>query len=112
MLANNIFSIKLNCENKNLLKIKHFKKPETLEFDFEKILYIEKHVSITNYENRFRWFFWDDFFYYIIVLKSGIEIFVPCILCDNLEEVLSKDFKKIKRFYPIYMYRYKRVNNS
>lgn len=73
-----------------------------IPFSIDEILSIEVHLSVTGYEQRFKWFFWDELFYYKVILKGGAELFIPCVVCDKLEDMIDFNFNRIKRLYPIY----------
>lgn len=68
---------------------------------FSKIKNLEIHLSKTSYENRMKWLFWDELFYYQIVLKNGKKFVITCFVGDDIEKFFSKrKIKKIKRIFP------------
>lgn len=102
ILKNKRASLKIHFDKDIPDKIEYLSRGRNIHFKVEDIQNIEWNMSITSYENRYKWFFWDEYFYYKIILKDGSQIFVPCILCDSIDEIFeNNNLKKIKRYYPI-----------
>ena len=63
---------------------------------------INSNLSYTLYDNRLRWFYWDELFYYELVLKTNERIFISCLLCDDIfEHIPNVKNQRIKRIFPI-----------
>ncbi len=72
------------------------------EFLISDVKCLEMHLSKTVFENRMRWFFWDELFYYKVLLKKGDILIISCLLSDNIHQYFSKSqIKKVKRLFPI-----------
>lgn len=77
-------------------------KNELIEFGLNEIKKVVFNLSYTLYDRRFRWFFWDEYFYAQIYLKNGKNIFITCLLCDELETIIPlKLIRRKKRIFPI-----------
>ncbi len=105
IIKNNKHQLVFNYNSNNeLIEIHYKKRGRKLSFKPNDIKVIESNLSITGYENRYKWFFWDEYFYQKLILNTGVEIFIPCILFDNFNEVVAnKKHKKIRRSFPIYL---------
>ena len=72
------------------------------KFTFEEIAYIEFNLSYPLYENRWRLFFWDEYYYALVKLKDGEKYIITCLLCDELKEIIPIDLiKKRRRVFPL-----------
>lgn len=68
---------------------------------FSDIKRLEIHVSKTAFENRMKWFFWDELFYYKLVLKNEEKIIITCYVGNDIEKYFKpKKIKKIERIFP------------
>ena len=101
--------IQLNYYKKNknsVLKINEkgisiSRKNDLVKFEFSEIQKVEFNFSYPLYDKRFRWFFWDEYFYAEIHLKKGENLIITCLLFDKLETIIpSKLIKRKKRIFP------------
>lgn len=69
---------------------------------YNDIMNIECYLSFPRFDQRMSWLFWDNYFYYKIVLNNGETIPISCLKCEKLFEHIPVD-KRIrnKSFYPI-----------
>ena len=71
-------------------------------FTFNEVAYIEFNLSYPLYENRWRLFFWDEYYYALIKLKSGEKFIITCLLCDELKEMIPASLiRKRRRVFPL-----------
>ena len=62
---------------------------------------INLNLSHTLYDKRMRLLYWDELFYYEIVLKTKEKIYISCLLCDELiEHFPNVKNNRIKRIFP------------
>jgi len=63
---------------------------------------IRVHLSFPLFDKRMRWFYWDELFYYELILNNNTNIFISCLLCDDLSKHFptAKILRK-KRVIPI-----------
>jgi hypothetical protein len=94
-------------ENKNsILKLTEngisiSRKNDLVVFEFNEIKKVEFNFSYTLYDKRFRWFFWDEYFYAEVHLKNGENLIITCLLFDQLETIIPlKLIKRKKRIFP------------
>ncbi len=86
-------------EEKSLVTFS-FQDSETT-FSSSEIKKIKIHLSFPLYNKRMRWFFWDELFYYEIILNTNKTIFISCLLCDDLSKhFLSTKIERKKRIMP------------
>lgn len=85
-------------ENKIIFKFP--KKKE--DFFYSDIKNIETYLPIPKYEKRMTWLFWDNCFYYKIILKNNKSYYITCLNCDNLFDFIP-DEKNIRKkwLFPI-----------
>ena len=77
------------------------RKNDLVEFEFSEIKKVEFNFSYPLYDKRFRWFFWDEYFYAEVFLKNGENLIITCLLFDKLETIIpSKLIKRKKRIFP------------
>jgi hypothetical protein len=75
----------LSLINKNGEKSFIIRSPkETIELSYEKIERIDSFLSFPRFDKRMSWMFWDNFFYYRIVMSDGVNHPISCLICDNL----------------------------
>lgn len=75
---------------------------KTTFFSIEDIEKVEYNCSYSLYYKRPRFFFWDEFFYYKIILNSGKKIIITCLNVNNLEGVVpEKNIIRKKSFLPL-----------
>lgn len=95
-INNNAF-LRINEEQFAFSKDDYF-----IEFNHEEIKKVDLILSYPLYEKRFRWFFWDEYFYAIIHLKNGESLTVTCLIFDQLEELLPQNLIiRKKRIFPL-----------
>jgi len=95
----------LKLENDSII-FKKAPNAEQVEFKLTDIDYVELNLSLPLYENRWRLFFWDEYYYSYVVLKNGDSLVITCLLFDNLESLLPLNLiKKRKRFFPLVKYK-------
>lgn len=71
-------------------------------FKIDDINAVELNLSIPLYYNRWRLFYWDEFYYALILLKSGEELVITCLLCDELERYIPINLiKRRERVFPL-----------
>ncbi len=74
---------------------------DSVEFDFNEIKKVVFNLSYPLYDKRFRLFFWDEYFYAQVYLKSGKNIIITCLLFDKLEAIIPSNLiKRKKRIFP------------
>lgn len=71
-------------------------------FEPKDIDYVEFNLSFSLYTNRWRLFFWDEYYYALIKLKNGEMLVITCLLCDELVHLLPTELvKKRRRIFPL-----------
>ncbi|PTX60220.1 hypothetical protein C8N46_107227 [Kordia periserrulae] len=96
-------SIKIIYSNNSVCRAEYSRAGKKVEFNTAEINKIECNFSVTSFENRMKFFFWDEYFYYVIILKDNSRVFIPCILCDQIEEIFTSiKFIRIRRYFPFY----------
>ncbi|WOC41059.1 hypothetical protein [Polaribacter sp. HL-MS24] len=72
------------------------------EFTFEEIAYIEFNLSYPLYDNRWRLFFWDEYYYAVIKLKNRERLIVTCLLFNELKQRIPVSLiRKRRRVFPL-----------
>ena len=104
-----LFYIHFNYYKKNrnnILKINEngisiSQQNDLVEFKFSEIKKVEFNFSYPLYDKRFRWFFWDEYFYAEVHLKNGKNLIITCLLFDKLEAIIPSNLiKRKKRIFP------------
>ncbi len=81
--------------------MKFSSKRREIDFSITDVAYISIHMSVTLFEKRIRWFFWDELFYYKIHLENGSPILISCFLCDDLlKHFPNVEIQRKKQFFP------------
>ncbi|GEM_PF-5845437 len=94
-------SSKLIINQDNSLITFSFQNIETT-FLFSDVKKIKVNLSFPLFDKRMRWFFWDELFYYELILNTNSSIFISCLLCNDLPKSLpSVEIQRIKRVIPI-----------
>ena len=71
------------------------------EFHLSDVQYLEFHLSKTAYEKRMKWFFWDELFYYRMILKNGNTVIISCLLSDDIHKHFSDTkIRRVMRLFP------------
>jgi hypothetical protein len=77
-------------------------KNEIIEFGINEIEKVVFNLSYPLFDKRIRLFFWDEYFYTRIKLKNGKNIFITCLLCDELESIIPTNLiERKKRIFPL-----------
>jgi hypothetical protein len=75
---------------------------EVIEFGINEIEKVVFNLSYPLFDKRIRLFFWDEYFYTQIKLKNGRNIFITCLLCDELEIIIPTNLiERKKRIFPL-----------
>jgi len=91
-------SIIENDEN-NIFKFTN--KNDRITFSESDVKKIVLHLTPPVYDDRTRWFFWDDYFYTKIITNEN-ELKISCLLCDDFSKYISKEkIIKEKTFFPL-----------
>ncbi len=81
--------------------VKFYFKRRKIDFSITDVTYISINMSVTLFEKRIRWFFWDELFYYKIHLKNGSSILITCFLCDDLlKHFPNVEIRRKKQIFP------------
>ena len=67
------------------------------KYEIEKVI---RHINSRKKRKTYPWVFWDELFYYEIVLPNT-SIKVSCLVIDNLKQHISKDkYEEQSHFFP------------
>ena len=91
----------LGNNDKYILNLKNKLTDSKISLLESNIKSINLNLSHTLYDKRMRLLYWDELFYYEIILKTNEKIFISCLLCDELIEYFPNvKNNRIKRIFP------------
>ncbi|SHJ59643.1 hypothetical protein SAMN04488007_0826 [Maribacter aquivivus] len=59
--------------------------------EYKNVSRIELMLSYPRYDGRVSWMFWDNYYYFIIVMKDGKSYPVSCLICGDLLKYISRE---------------------
>ena len=76
-------------DDETIFTLKFAKRNVMLEY--KNLSRIELMLSYPRYDKRVSWMFWDNYYYFIIVMKDGKSYPISCLICGDLLKYISRE---------------------